>query len=73
MCAFLKSTVGPFGIAGAVILAVAFGIAAWAVYLLILGWGDPETYRHVRGRLWKALGLIALAAILNAAPGFLCG
>lgn len=73
MCAFLDTARPIVDIANVVILAVVLVMLARAVYLLALGWGDTETIRYVRGLSFKALGWIALAVVLNIAPGAVCG
>lgn len=44
----------------------------YAAYTLILGWGDAETIRYVRGLFFKALGWLAIAILIDNAGNILC-
>ena len=72
MCPFLLSNRFIFEIAAVVMLAVFAGMMLFAAYTLILGWGDPETTRHVRWLSFKALGWLAIVVLINNANTILC-
>lgn len=72
MCSFILSSRFVFDIAAVAILAVFAGMIIYAAYTLILGWGDPETTRHVRWLFLKALGWLAIAILIDNADNILC-
>ncbi|MDP3727504.1 MAG: hypothetical protein Q8R35_02580 [bacterium] len=66
MCPIILSGHGILEIIALAAIAVAIAVFFWAIYNLILGWGDQETYRHVRKLFLRwCLGLLAVAWLLD--------
>ncbi len=71
MCTYIEA-VQVIDIVAVIILAVSTGMIIYAAYILILGWGDAETTRHVRGLFFKALGWLAIAILIDSAGNIFC-
>ncbi len=72
MCSLILSGHGILDIIAIAAIAVAIAVFIWAVYNLILCWGDPETTRHVRWLSLKALGWLGIAILMDNAGTIFC-